>query len=43
MIVLQLFYGVGQVRKQERTILQVIQEHNDEAKQLIGKDFVEIT
>lgn len=42
-IVQQRFYGVGQVRKQERTILQVIQEHNDEAKQLIGKDFVEIT
>lgn len=43
LIVQQLFYGVGQVCKQERTILQVIQEHNDEAKQLIGKDFVEIT
>lgn len=43
LIVQQLFYGVGQVRKQERTILQAIQEHNDEAKQLIGKDFVEIT
>lgn len=43
LIVQQQFYGVGQVRKQERTILQVIQEHNDEAKQLIGKDFVEIT
>lgn len=43
LIVQQRFYGVGQVRKQERTILQVIQEHNDEAKQLIGKYFVEIT
>lgn len=43
LIVQQRFYGVGQVRKQERTILQVIQEHNDEANQLIGKDFVEIT
>ena len=43
LIVQQLFYGVGQMRKQERTILQVIQEHNDEAKQLIGTDFVEIT
>lgn len=43
LIVQQRFYGVGQMRKQERTILQVIQEHNDEAKQLIGKDFVEIT
>lgn len=43
LIVQQRFYGVGHVRKQERTILQVIQEHNDEAKQLIGKDFVEIT
>lgn len=43
LFVQQRFYGVGQVRKQERTILQVIQEHNDEAKQLIGKDFVEIT
>lgn len=43
LIVQQRFYGVGQVRKQERTILQVLQEHNDEAKQLIGKDFVEIT
>lgn len=43
LIVQQRFYGVGQVRKQERTILQVIQEHIDEAKQLIGKDFVEIT
>lgn len=43
LIVQQRFYGVGQVRKQERTILQVIQEHNDEAKKLIGKDFVEIT
>lgn len=43
-LIVQLrFYGVGQVRKQERTILQVIQEHNDETKQLIGKDFVEIT
>lgn len=35
LIVQQRFYGVGQVRKHERTILQVIQEHNDEAKQLI--------
>lgn len=43
LIVQQRFYGGGQARKQERTILQVIQEHNDEAKQLIGKDFVEIT
>ncbi|MBO5268479.1 MAG: site-specific integrase [Muribaculaceae bacterium] len=43
LIVQQRFYGVGQVPKQERTILQVIQEHNDEAKKLIGKDFVEIT
>ena len=43
LIVQQRFYGVGQMRKQERTILQVIQEHNDEANQLIGKDFVEIT
>ncbi len=43
LIVQQRFYGVGQVRKQERTILQVIQEHNDEAHKLIGKDFVEIT
>lgn len=43
LIVQQRFYGVGQVRKQERTILQVIQDHNDEAKKLIGKDFVEIT
>lgn len=31
------------MRKHERTILQVIQEHNDEAKRLICKDFVEIT
>lgn len=43
LIVQQRFYGVGHMRKQERTILQMIQEHNDEAKQLIGKDFVEIT
>lgn len=43
LIVQQRFYGVGKVRKQERTILQVIQDHNDEAKKLIGKDFVEIT
>lgn len=43
LIVQQRFYGVGQMRKHERTILQVIQEHNDEAKRLIGKDFVEIT
>lgn len=43
LIVQQRFYGVGQVRKQERTILQVIQDHNDETKKLIGKDFVEIT
>lgn len=43
LIVQQRFYGVGQVRKQEHTILQVIQEHNDEAHKLIGKDFVEIT
>lgn len=43
LVVQQRFYGIGQVRKQERTILQVIQEHNDEAKKLIGKDFVEIT
>ena len=43
LIVQQRFYGIGQVRKQERTILQVIQEHNDEAEKLIGKDFVKIT
>ena len=43
LIVQQRFYGVGQVRKQEHTILQVIQEHNDEAHKLIGQDFVEIT
>ena len=42
-IVQQRFYGIGQVRKQERTILQVIQEHNDEAEKLIGKDYVKIT
>lgn len=43
LMVQQRFYGIGQVRKQERTILQVIQDHNDEAQKLIGKDFVEIT
>ena len=43
LVVQQQFYGVGQLRKQERTILQVIQAHHDEAKQLIGKDFVEVT
>lgn len=43
LIVQQKFYGIGQVRKNERTILQVIQEHNDEAEQLIGKDYVKIT
>jgi site-specific recombinase XerD len=42
-VVQQRFYGIGQVRKQERTILQVIQEHNEEAEKLIGKDFVKIT
>ncbi len=40
LIVQQRFYGLGQVRKQERTILQVIQEHSDGAKKFIGKDFV---
>lgn len=43
LMVQQRFYGIGQVRKQERTILQVIQDHNDEAQKLISKDFVEIT
>lgn len=42
-IVQQRFYGIGQVRKQERTILQVIQEHNEEAEKLIGKDYVKVT
>ena len=42
-MVQQRFYGIGQVRKQERTIFQVIQDHNDETHKLIGKDFVEIT
>lgn len=43
LMVQQRFYGIGQVRKQERTIFQVIQDHNDETHKLIGKDFVEIT
>ena len=43
LIVQQRFYDIGQVRKQERTVLQVIQEHDDEAEKLIGKDFVKIT
>lgn len=43
LIVQQHFYGINPNKKAERTILQVIQDHNDEAKKLIGKDFVEIT
>ncbi len=38
-IVQDRFYGINPSKKAERTILEVIQAHNDEADKLIGKDY----
>lgn len=43
LIVQQRFYGINPNKKAERTILQVIQDHNDEAEKLIGKDYSKTT
>lgn len=43
LIVQQRFYGINPNKKAERTILQVIQDHNDEAEKLIGKDYSKAT
>ena len=42
-IVQDRFYGINPSKKAERTILEVIQAHNDEADQLIGKDYSKTT
>ena len=42
-IIQQRFYGLDKDRKPERTILQTIREHNDEAEALIGRDFAKTT
>lgn len=43
LIVQQRFYGINPNKKAERTILHVIQDHNDEAEKLIGKDYSKTT
>ena len=42
-VVQQRFYGINPKRKKEKTILEVIQAHNDEAEKLIGKDYTKTT
>lgn len=42
-IVQERFYGINPNKKAEKTILEVIQAHNDEAEKLIGKDFAKTT
>lgn len=42
-IVQQRFYGINPKKKKEKTILEVIQAHNDEAETLIGKDYTKTT
>ena len=42
-IVQQRFYGINSKKKKEKTILEVIQAHNDEAEKLIGKDYTKTT
>lgn len=42
-IIQQRFYGLDKERRPERTILQTIREHNDEAEALIGRDFAKTT
>ncbi len=42
-IIQQRFYGLDKERKPERTILQTIREHNDEAEALVGRDFAKTT
>lgn len=42
-IIQQRFYGLDKERKPERTILQTIREHTDEAQALIGRDFAKTT
>lgn len=43
LVVQQRFYGINPNKKAERTILQVIQDHNDEAEKLIDKDYSKTT
>lgn len=42
-VVQQRFYGINPKKKKEKTILEVIQAHNDEAEKLIGKDYTKTT
>lgn len=42
-VVQQRFYGIVPNKKKEKTILEVIQAHNDEAEKLIGKDYTKTT
>ncbi len=42
-VVQQRFYGINPKKKKEKTILEVIQAHNDEAETLIGKDYTKTT
>ena len=42
-VVQQRFYGINPNKKTERTILEVIQSHNDDAEKLIGIDFTKTT
>lgn len=42
-VVQQRFYGINPKKKKEKTILEVIQDHNDEAEKLIGKDYTKTT
>lgn len=43
LVVQQRFYGINPNKKAERSILQVIQDHNDEAEKLIGRDYSKTT
>lgn len=42
-VVQQRFYGINPNKKTERTILEVIQSHDDDAEKLIGIDFAKTT
>lgn len=42
-IVQERFYGINPNKKAERTILEVIQTHNEEAEKLVGRDYAKTT
>ncbi len=42
-ILQEMFFGMDKKRKEVRTLISIIQEHNEQCRQLVGKDFALIT